>query len=642
MMATDRPKLLVLDGPYVPGAELARVLGDRYDVAVAAGGAGVGQSSLATAGFQVIFGGTGQFSGGEGQLSDSEASAMLGAIGEGLCLSSADGRIVWANEHFRGFDEQTRARISAVCRRAAQRFNDAVRAVLPVVTSGVGAGDVTPNEVMPAPPSAGTSPVPIPSVRLDVASADESRFYEVVVSPVPGVFDAPVAETTTSTPPGAGPPTSGSPPVQFVQRVVAIVSDVTPARRRQKKLAAIDRAGAELVRLDAEVVRKLHVGERLKVLEEKILKSSHELLHFDHLAIRLIDERTGKMELVIASGLMPQAMEVQLYAKKEGNGIMGYVAATGESYVCGDVTKDPKYVVGILNARSSLTVPLRLGEKIIGAFNVESEKAGAFTDEDRVFAEMFTIHIALALHILDLLVVERCETGATITGTVQDELSEPLCDIAREVEWLKNTGGADSKFGEHIDRIMSDVQAIRSRVKEAAQGPQHILGAEKGLVDLAVDPVLSGKRVLVADDEPKIRQTIRDALRGRGCSVVVCEGGAQAIEELEKAAAARSSPYSSGSIGHFDLLISDIKMPDKNGYEVFSAARRLCPGVPAILMTGFGYDPHHSIVRASQEGLQCTLFKPFQLEQLLKEVKKALGVAPTSGGQSAEAVPPRV
>jgi DNA-binding NtrC family response regulator len=67
-------------------------------------------------------------------------------------------------------------------------------------------------------------------------------------------------------------------------------------------------------------------------------------------------------------------------------------------------------------------------------------------------------------------------------------------------------------------------------------------------------------------------------------------------------------------------------MPDHNGYEVFSAARKAYPGIPVILMTGFGYDPHHSIVRASQDGLQCVLFKPFQIERLLDEVRKALGI----------------
>ena len=41
-------------------------------------------------------------------------------------------------------------------------------------------------------------------------------------------------------------------------------------------------------------------------------------------------------------------------------------------------------------------------------------------------------------------------------------------------------------------------------------------------------------------------------------------------------------------------------------------------------MTGFGYDPNHCIVRASQEGLAAVLFKPFKVDQLLTEVRRAL------------------
>ena len=55
-----------------------------------------------------------------------------------------------------------------------------------------------------------------------------------------------------------------------------------------------------------------------------------------------------------------------------------------------------------------------------------------------------------------------------------------------------------------------------------------------------------------------------------------------------------------------------------------AAARRVSELLPVILMTGFGYDPNHSIVRASQEGLQSVLFKPIQVERLLDEVKSAL------------------
>jgi DNA-binding NtrC family response regulator len=71
-------------------------------------------------------------------------------------------------------------------------------------------------------------------------------------------------------------------------------------------------------------------------------------------------------------------------------------------------------------------------------------------------------------------------------------------------------------------------------------------------------------------------------------------------------------------------VISDIKMPDKTGYDVYAATRRHSQTTPVILMTGFGYDPNHSIVRASQEGLQAVLFKPFKVDQLLAEVRKAL------------------
>ena len=74
----------------------------------------------------------------------------------------------------------------------------------------------------------------------------------------------------------------------------------------------------------------------------------------------------------------------------------------------------------------------------------------------------------------------------------------------------------------------------------------------------------------------------------------------------------------------YDLVISDIKMPDKSGYDVFASARKHSQTVPVILMTGFGYDPNHSIVRASQEGLHAVLFKPFKVDQLLTEVRKAL------------------
>jgi CheY-like chemotaxis protein len=121
--------------------------------------------------------------------------------------------------------------------------------------------------------------------------------------------------------------------------------------------------------------------------------------------------------------------------------------------------------------------------------------------------------------------------------------------------------------------------------------------------------------VLLADNEPVFLEALSNLLRAKGCEVTACAGG---LEVIEKITTARERGAS------YDLVISDIRMPERNGYEVFRATRQHMPGTPVILVTGFGYDPHHSIVRATQEGLHAFLFKPVKVAQLLETVTAAM------------------
>ncbi len=390
--------------------------------------------------------------------------------------------------------------------------------------------------------------------------------------------------------------------------MVAVVWDATGTRRLQQKIDAIDRAGGELVRLEAESLSKLNVGQRLKLLEEKIISYTRELMHFDHFAIRLLDRRTQKLEMVISNGFPPDALNVDLFAQSEGNGISGYVAATGRSYICPDVERDPRYVMGLDQAKSSLTVPLTLHDRVIGIFNVESRQRAAFNEDDRQFAEIFGRYVAFALNILDLMVVERVSTSHTVADTVCSEVAGPLNDIASDANALIDEYIGHDDLRQKLQPIMANVTFIRKSLRQAAEGPNTVLGASEVKGDQ--DPVLGGTEILVADDEPNIRTTISDILRKYGAKVTTAASGAEAIEILDHHL--------------FSLVLSDIKMPDKTGYDVFAAARKKSMTVPIILMTGFGYDPNHSIVRASQEGLQAVLFKPFKVDQLLGEVRKAI------------------
>ena len=74
----------------------------------------------------------------------------------------------------------------------------------------------------------------------------------------------------------------------------------------------------------------------------------------------------------------------------------------------------------------------------------------------------------------------------------------------------------------------------------------------------------------------------------------------------------------------YDVVISDIRLPDMTGYELLIRLREIVDSVPMVLMTGFGYDPGHSIVKARQAGIDLVLFNPFRIDQLLDTVEKAI------------------
>jgi GAF domain-containing protein len=66
---------------------------------------------------------------------------------------------------------------------------------------------------------------------------------------------------------------------------------------------------------------------------------------------------------------------------------------------------------GLDHAKSSLTVPLRLHDKVIGVFNIEARSERRSMKDDRQFAEIFGPLVAIALNILDLMVIETYGLG---------------------------------------------------------------------------------------------------------------------------------------------------------------------------------------------------------------------------------------
>jgi CheY-like chemotaxis protein/GAF domain-containing protein len=560
-MDQTRPRVLVLAGKDNSRPEVLADLGKHFDVEVHED-ADQAIASLRQGMFSAIFADVGDYLPLERALFDRQVSLVLDTIGEGVCIVDDTGVCVWANNKMRSFPPQVYDRVKQTCLSAASIFTHQVT------------------------PLAGRERPRLRSKKFGF-QVGQDRYFEAIVSPVMG-------ENAK------------------VHQVVAVVWDASSGRRLQQKIDAIDAAGRELVRLEADAIARMNVAERLKLLEEKIIRYTSDLMHFDHFCIRLLNKKSNKLELVIAVGLPPEATEVDLYAQPEGNGISGYVAATGRSYICHDVEKDPRYVLGLDHAKSSLTVPLRLHDKVVGIFNIESQTPGAFNEDDRQFAEIFGRYIAMALNTLDLMVVERYTTTGRLAENVGREVSGPLNDIVAEARTLMDEYIGDDDMRNRLSRIVDNVDAIREAVRHVSDAPKTVLDSAE--MEEQIDPIIENKHILIADDEPNIRQTLEHCLSKLGAKVQTVPDGHQAVTAIDQRV--------------FDLIISDIKMPHRNGYEIFAAARRKDATIPVILMTGFGYDPHHSIVRASQEGLQAVLFKPFKIGQLIDEVRQAFGGEP--------------
>jgi excisionase family DNA binding protein len=116
-------------------------------------------------------------------------------------------------------------------------------------------------------------------------------------------------------------------------------------------------------------------------------------------------------------------------------------------------------------------------------------------------------------------------------------------------------------------------------------------------------------RVLVVDDEASIRELLSKTLALAEYDVDTARDGRAAIERLR--------------LGHYDLLIADLKMPGVDGLSLIREAKRLKADLPVIIITGFSTES--SAIEAVNLGVAGYLTKPFRVPQVLAAAARALG-----------------
>ena len=116
-------------------------------------------------------------------------------------------------------------------------------------------------------------------------------------------------------------------------------------------------------------------------------------------------------------------------------------------------------------------------------------------------------------------------------------------------------------------------------------------------------------KLLVADDDPRMREGLQNLLTEVGYDVAVARDGQDAIARLEEM--------------NYDVVIADMVMPNANGSQVIEYVREHCPHTKVIVVTGYAA-PTHSIVRTLRMGAFDHMTKPLPFDLLQIAVERAL------------------
>src|SRR3954452_23902695 len=115
-------------------------------------------------------------------------------------------------------------------------------------------------------------------------------------------------------------------------------------------------------------------------------------------------------------------------------------------------------------------------------------------------------------------------------------------------------------------------------------------------------------RVLIVDDEKFIRDILADFLGMEGYVVRTAEDGQAALTELNHS--------------HYDLVISDLKMPRMGGIELLEQIGTAAPNALTVIMTGFG--TVETAIDAMKRGAYDYILKPFKVEEVIHVVQRGL------------------
>ena len=215
----------------------------------------------------------------------------------------------------------------------------------------------------------------------------------------------------------------------------------------------------------------------------------------------------------------------------------------------------------------------------------------------------------LGLHKGDYIKFSVIDNGCGMDTSIKDKIFDPFYSTKGD----RGTGLGLSQVYGFIERSNGAIK-VYSEPGHGTQFvfyfPRHYIGmsVEENETDYKVVDLTGNETILVVDDEPALLGLSNEILMQQGYHVIVAESGKQALDILQNQ--------------HVDLVLSDVIMPQMDGYQLACIVQDKYPHIKIQMASGFSDDRDRDILDTSLQ--QNLIHKPFNSQILLKRIRSLL------------------
>lgn len=293
----------------------------------------------------------------------------------------------------------------------------------------------------------------------------------------PRVADAPTVTSPEPAHPTESPRRAGE--REDRQRLEALVIERTARlRHRAEQLRTINLVGQRLVQIR-------NLDELLPFIAEELAQA----FSFENVNIFLIGDDPTVLEARASAG--KYGKETPRHRLKVGEqGIVGWVAGSGQPLLANDVEREPRYLFRdwLAETRAELAVPIRIGDQVLGVLDIESRHVGAFDETDLSTAQTLADLIAVAIENARLYDQTRelavTEERNRLAREIHDTLAQGLSALTMQLEL------ADAALPTDLERAREAISRAlglaRLNLEEARRSVQNLRSrslARKSLAD---------------------------------------------------------------------------------------------------------------------------------------------------------------